>query len=424
MFPYSKIKNFALIALLFSAVACGTKTSEPAKEAEEHHDEKGTVELTEAQFKAAQIMVSSFERKNLSEVITTNGYTKLPPQNQADVSVFMGGIVKTIAVMEGQAVKAGQTLATFQSLEYNNVRLQKAKLEEELKTANINRDYLNVEYARQKELSDENVNAKKVFQKVASDLELENSKMSTIQRQIDILDQNLALVGNSTSTTIAVTAPISGYITAVNIKIGSNIMPNNVLFSIVDNTKMHVDLLVYEKDLFKVKQGQKVRFILTNQSNKEILGTIFSIGKAFQNETKSVAVHADIENKNASLIPGMYVNALIDVGNNDVNTLPVDAIVKAEGKEFIFIQEADEHDGKSEQSKEHIHKEGEKKAAHTADEGVHFKRIEVKTGVAQLGFIQVTPLQELPLGAKIVVKGVYYLQSSIANAEGGDEHGH
>lgn len=37
------------------------------------------------------------------------------------------------------------------------------------------------------------------------------------------------------------------------------------------------------------------------------------------------------------LIPGMYVNALVDVGNNTVDALPVDAIIKAEGREFIFV---------------------------------------------------------------------------------------
>jgi cobalt-zinc-cadmium efflux system membrane fusion protein len=156
--------------------------------------------------------------------------------------------------------------------------------------------------------------------------------------------------------------------------------------------------------------GQNVRFVLTNRGNQEIMGNIFSIGQAFQNETKSVAVHADINNSKAGLISGMYVSALIDIGKNDVNTLPIDAVVKAEGKEFIFIQEVEE---------KIAHKEAEN--AHEEDTGVHFKRIEVKTGTTQLGFVQVTPLQEMPLGAKIVTKGSYYLQSSIANAEGGDE---
>ena len=78
----------------------------------------------------------------------------------------MGGIVKTIAVIEGQYVKKGQSLATFQSMEFNNLRLEKAKLTEELQQAKVNKEFLDLDFARQKELSDENVSAKKTFQKV------------------------------------------------------------------------------------------------------------------------------------------------------------------------------------------------------------------------------------------------------------------
>lgn len=400
---------------LFLFVSCNNKTTETVKE-EEHHDESGVVELTPMQVKSAQIVFGGFEKKNLSEVITANGYTKLPPQNQADVSVFLGGIIKTIAVIEGQFVKKGQTLATFQSLEFNNIRLEKAKLTEELQQAKVSKDFLELEFARQKELSDENVTAKKTFQKISSELETIKNKIKNTENQIIILDQNLSLGGNENTTILSITAPISGYITEVKIKIGSSISANNTLFSIVDNSKMHVDLLVYEKDLFRIKVGQNVRFVLTNQGNQEIIGRIFSVGKAFQNESKSVAVHADINNSAIGLIPGMYVNALIDIGKNDVETLPIDAIAKAEGKEFIFIQKSDE---KHETGEKHEENEKEK-----TDTGVHFKRIEVKTGTTQLGFVQVTPLQEIPAGAKIVTKGAYYLQSTMSNAEGGDEHGH
>ena len=325
----------------------------------------------------------------------------------------MSGIVKSISVIEGQFVRKGQSLATFQSMEYNNLRLEKAKLTEELQQIKVSKDYLMLDFIRQKELSEENVTAKKTFQKVSSDLEASKSKIENIENQIQILQQTLSLSSRGNNALIAILAPISGFITAINIKIGSSVASNASLFSIVDNSEMHVDLLVYEKDLFKIKVGQGVRFVLTNQGNQEIIGRVFSIGKAFQNETKSVAVHADINNSKAGLISGMYVSALIDIGKNEVNTLPIDAVVKAEGKEFVFIQKIEE---------KHEHEEGEK--AHEEDTGVHFKRIEVKTGIAQLGFIQVTPLQEISAGAKIVIKGSYYLQSSIANDEGGDEHGH
>lgn len=226
----------------------------------------------------------------------------------------MAGIIKSIAVIEGQYVKKGQSLATFQSIEYNNLRLQKAKLTEEIQQAKVTKEYLSIDFNRQKELSDENITAKKIFQKISADFDAIKSKIENLEHQIQILEQTISLSGRENSTTIAIVAPISGYITAVNVKIGSSVAPNTSLFSIVDNSKMHVDLLVYEKDLFKIKVGQNVRFVLTNRGNQEIMGNIFSIGQAFQNETKSVAVHADINNSKAGLISGMYVSALIDIG--------------------------------------------------------------------------------------------------------------
>lgn len=352
------------------------------------------VALNEAQFKASSIELGTFTDKNLSEVINANGYTKLPPQNQADVSVYMGGIVKSINIIEGQPIRKGQTIATIESPEFT-------KIQEAYLTSKSNLEFLRLEFNRQKILSDEEVNSKKVFQRTKSEYEIEKARFSSLQRQMATLHIN----PNSASTSVVpVPAPISGFVTEINIKIGSNAEAGKPLVSIVDNTKLHVDLLVYEKDLHKVKTGQNVRFVLTNQDNSEIMGKIFSVGKAFENETKSVAVHADITNDKQKLIPGMYVNALIDIGIHKVKALPVEAIVKADGREFIFVLE-EEHNDKGGKS-------------------YHFQRIEVKTGTIQLGYAQVTVLQELAADAKIVLKGAYYIQSHLLKSDGGGGHEH
>jgi membrane fusion protein, heavy metal efflux system len=385
-----------------------TETAHAEGEHADHVHEK-MVHLNEAQFKNAGIDTGWFSQKNLSEVINANGYTILPPQNQAQVSVQLPGTIQSIKVIEGQAVKAGQVLATMQSMAYNNLRLEREKLNEELSATQANLEFLRLEFARQKELSDENVNAKKVFQKVSADLQAAEAKIRTLETQIGILSQNIEIGGNTSSPIINITAPISGNIVDVNVTIGAAAEVGKPLFSIVDNSQMHVDLLVYEKDLFRVKPGQNVRFILTNQGNQEIRGKIFSVGKSFENETKSVAVHADILNEKQMLIPGMYVNALIDIGVNRVDALPLDAIVKAEGREFIFLWE-----------KENLTAIPE--PGHEPE--TSFARIEVKTGSSQLGFVQVTPLVEIHHGDKIVVKGAYYLQSHLQKSEGGGGHSH
>jgi cobalt-zinc-cadmium efflux system membrane fusion protein len=406
-------------------MSCGS--SDSVEKPKEEHAESTVkeVELNEAQYKASGIQLGDFEMKNLSAVINANGYTKLPPQNQADVSVLLGGIIKKINIVEGQFVKEGQALAIIENLEFT-------KIQEAYLTSKSNLELLTLEYERQKTLNEGNANSKKVLQKAKSEYEVEKARFNSLKKQMNTMHLNNS--ENATSS-VAITAPISGYITDINVKIGTNAEPGQVLFSIVDNSKMHVDLLVYEKDLQKVKVGQSINFVLTNQDNTEIKGKVFSIGKAFENETKSVAVHADIINDKQTLIPGMYVNALINIGTQEMKAVPVDAVVKADGREFIFVLEesGDEHA----QEEGHDHEEGhahddghqhDEEAGHEEEKehgkSYHFQRIEVKTGTAQLGFVQITVLQPIPVHAQIVLKGAYYIQSHLLKSEGGGGHEH
>lgn len=404
-------------------------------EGEEPHEESAAggsavkeVELNQAQFTASDISLGTFSKKNLSDVVNANGYTKLPPQNQADVSVQMTGIVKSINVTEGQKVKKGQVLATLESPEF-------AQLQEAYLTSRSNLEFLTLEYNRQKILSEENVNSKKVFQKTKAEFEVEKTRSASLRKQLSMLN----LSASSATGIMPLVSPLSGYVTEINVTLGSNAEIGKPLLTVVDNSKLHVDLLVYEKDLHKVREGQSIRFVLTNQDNREIVGKVFSISKSFENETKSVAVHAEIINSGQALIPGMYVNALIDVGTKEVNALPADAVVRAEGREYIFILEEHEESSHDEQEG-HKHGDGHDHSdAHDASEGhshddghehkeeeksYHFRRIEVKTGTSQLGFVQVTLLQKIEENTKIVLKGAYYIQSHLVKSEGGGGHEH
>jgi cobalt-zinc-cadmium efflux system membrane fusion protein len=426
--------SFIYITAVLLLLAGCNKTADTAKAEKEANPKEAPhaqpvikeIELNEAQYTASGITLGTFSLKNLSDVVSANGYTKSPPQNQADISVHLGGIVKSILVIEGQYVKKGQLLATIESPEF--ARIQEAYL-----TSKSNLEFLTLEYDRQKILSDENVNSKKVFQRTKSDFEIEKARFSSLQKQLAIL--NLGS-GAKAASSMPVVASISGSVTEVNIKIGSNAEVGKPLFNIVDNSKLHVDLLVYEKDLQKVKAGQNIRFILTNQDNTEMKGKVFNISQSFENETKSVAVHAEISGNSPSLIPGMYVNALIDVGSREVAALPVDAVVKADGREFIFVLEEDhseEHEHAEEPHDEaeghdhnDVHKHDEAEHGEAGHEGktFHFQRIEVKTGTAQLGYVQVTILQEIDKDAQIVLKGAYYVQSHLLKSEGGGGHQH
>lgn len=392
---------FILFSILFILNSCGEKKAEETQEEEKSETE---VVLTEAQFKTIGIETGSIEMKNLNTVIQANGYTAVPPQNMANISTLIGGVVKDIYVLEGTYVAKGKTLATLQNLEVT-------EMQEDYNSAIANIEYLQLEYNRQKTLSDENVNPRKTFQEVKSKLAVEKARAQAAKNKLQTL--NVSLSGST--SLIPIVSPISGYVGKISITKGAFAGTGVTLFEVVDNSQMHLDLNVFEKDLSKISVGQEVDFVLTNQSNKFIKGKIFGINKSFSNESKSVAVHAEINPSDAKdLISGMYVAANINITNQTVQALPKDAIVRNGDKYYIYVQE--EHtDNSSKLKQEDKHKEEEE------HNEIHYKAIEVLPGTTDLGYTEIKLLSEIHENAKIVIKGAFYL---LATSKGGGEHEH
>ncbi|QOG01383.1 efflux RND transporter periplasmic adaptor subunit [Flavobacterium sp. MDT1-60] len=391
-----RIAAYSIFLIAYSVLlSCNEKKAE-----ETHEEEKSQTEvaLTASQYKTIGIETGFVEDRNLNKVIKANGYTTVPPQNSAEVSTLIGGTVKDIFVLEGTFVNKGKVLATIQNLEV-------IEMQEEFHSATANIEYLQLEYNRQKTLSDENVNPRKTFQEVKAKLASERARAQAAKNKLEALHVST----KGSTSLVPIVAPISGYVGKISIAKGAYAQTGISLFEVVDNSQMHLDLNVYEKDLGSISVGQVIDFVLTNQSNKSIKGKIFGINKSFSNESKTVAVHAKIESADAKgLIPGMYVSANINITNATVPALPKDAVVRNADKYFVFLQE-DEHQEKENGNKENHEKE------------IHFKAIEVIPGTTDLGFTEVKFVDEISPNAKIVTEGAFYLLSAM---KGGGEHEH
>lgn len=384
-----------IFVLFVVNLSCNEKKTE-----ETHEEEKSSTEvaLTASQYKTIGIKTGFVENRNLNKVIKANGYTTVPPQNSAEVSTLIGGTVKDIYVLEGTFVNKGKVLATIQNLEV-------IEMQEEFHSATANIEYLQLEYNRQKTLSDENVNPRKTFQEVKAKLAAERARAQAAKNKLEALHVST----KGSTSLVPIVAPINGYVGKISIAKGAYAQTGVSLFEVVDNSQMHLDLNVYEKDLGSISVGQVIDFVLTNQSNKSIKGKIFGINKSFSNESKTVAVHAKIESADAKgLIPGMYVSANINITNATVPALPKDAVVRNADKYFVFVEEA-----------EHQEKQTGKEENHEKE--IHFKAIEVIPGTTDLGFTEVKFVDEIAPNAKIVTEGAFYLLSAM---KGGGEHEH
>ena len=208
-----------LIAILTFSSCKNSSEEEKKEKATTESKNQTIVHFTDAQIKAIGLELGSFENKNLTSSLKLNGKLSLPPQYQAQVSILSGGIVKNIYVQEGEFVTAGKTLATIVNTEV--LQLQQDYLEN-----NANLSYLEKEYQRQKELRDDNINAGKTFQQAQRELQIAQAKKETFKSKLMQLGINVNnLSSKNIASSIAITAPICGYIQHINLSMGSMLNP-------------------------------------------------------------------------------------------------------------------------------------------------------------------------------------------------------
>ena len=225
---------------------------------------------------------------------------------------------------------------------------------------------------------------------------------SVYEAQLKMLGIKLEKVRNSEIyDQVPVITPIDGYVRLVEVKTGQYVEPQKQMFDIVNNDHVHADLMVFEKDMHKVKEGQKVKFSIESQVNKELEATIYSVGKSFEPDPKAIHLHAEIENKEGLLIPGMYVRGRILVDNQKSFALPEQGVVREGEKYFIF---------RAKQEIEH----GENIWV--------FEPLEVIIGTKDDGWMELKLLKPVAPGQVFAWNNAYYLLAEMKKSEAGHAH--
>jgi len=400
-----KQKIFSSLAILFLAAvlfsACSSKgNAEAAATEEPKKEEADMVDLSEDQFKTVNIQYGAVEDKNLSSVIRASGALDVPPQQLLTVSSPYGGTLKSTELLQGKPVTKGEVIAVLENPEF--IQLQQDYLDYKSQLV-----YLKEELNRQEELSKETVNAKKTLQKASSDY---NSMMARVQGLrsklllININPDKINPAGISGKANIY--APISGYVTKVMVNIGKFVNANQELFEIVDTRHLHAELTIFEKDVPKLKIGQKIRFVLNNET-AERFAEVHLIGREISAE-RTVRVHGHLSQEDKNLLPGMYLKAMVETGLATTTALPDKAIVQSAGKSYIFI-------AAEEMNEEKIPEAADKNK--TPEKHIPFKRIEVTTGVSENGYTEVILPEGFDRSSKVVINGAYDLLSKMNNVE-------
>ena len=373
------IKSLAICCLLFALClfsSCGNKKSE--QETTEIKAIGNTTKLTNAQIKNAGIQIGKIEQKEISSTIKLNGKIDVPPQNLVSISVPMGGYLKYTDLLQGMHINKGQILCVVEDQQY--IQLQENYLLAKSKIV-----YAKAEFERQKELNQSKASSDKVYQQAQAEYNSLAVMVQSYGEKLKFAGINPnSVTTKSISKSINVYAPISGFVSKVNVNIGKYVNPSDILFEIVNPTDIHLALTVFEKDINKLAIGQSLLAYTNTNPEKKYPCKIILIGKDFS-ENKSTEMHCHFTKYDKALLPGMYMNAEVELKSQMSAVLPSDAVINYETKNYVFIAKGN--------------KQFEMKA--------------VTIGTIENGFTEI--LSADLNGASIVVKGAYAILMKIKN---------
>lgn len=403
-----KYNSIYLVIISLLIMSCGKKEESTEKsvvkteQSEKHNEEAAPTiaALTEEQIKSVGITLGSIEMKELTSTIKANGLLRVPNNNKATITSLYGGIIKTLNVQVGSFVKKGQIIASIANPEF-------IQLQEDYLTVNSRITFAEQEYRRQRELFDNDAGAKKNLQNADAELKTLRSRKASLQSRLQMMGINPGKVSNGNMRSgLVITAPISGTISSISAQIGSYVDVSSPVAEIIDNSSIHLDLQIFETDLPKMKVGQIVHFKLTNNPESEYDARVYSIGSSFENESKTISVHCDVTGNKAGLIDGMNITGIVSLDKSTTAAVPNEAIVDAEGKNYIFVQtdkKPEEHEEAGEKGKEHA-------------KTINFEKIEVVKGTSDVGYTAITPVRAISSDARIVVKNAFFVNAKLVNS--------
>lgn len=382
-------KYISLSALVMLMVACGKKTEPSVETAESAAAVKmnsNEILLNTQQLAQAGIETGTFSMRPLDAYLDVNSELVLGKENTALVSAFTDGIISELRVHNNSTVAKGGVIAVLRKPDLLDLQQQFLENKDRLV-------FLEAEYQRYKALKESDATATKNFQKAEADWRGAQtaSKLLAAKLKQYQIDPN-KLTADNLRTELLITTPVGGLVTRVDASLGQALSMGESICEVSNLAYLHPVLYVYEKDLNRVKAGQKVELRFPGAGEQVFKAHIDYLERSVDAERKTVRVHARFDNpgtsNHAQMAKGSFLNAHIDLAKEGLlPALPEEAVIQEKEGYFIFYLE--------------------KKDA----QGSIFRKVGVKRGAAGDGYVAVEPQESLPTDAAIVLKGAYYVSA-------------
>ncbi|TXD46854.1 efflux RND transporter periplasmic adaptor subunit [Polaribacter sp. IC073] len=324
------MKNLYTLLFLLLLLACGNK-EKLTETIQEIKINSNQIKISKEQFESEKMEFGELATQDFNTIINVNGMIDVPPENRASVSTFIAGYVTNIPLLIGDKVKKGELIASLKNIEFVEIQQQYVETSVQLK-------FLKNEYDRQKTLFDEKITSQRKYLEAESVYKVSLATYNGLRKKLQMLNIDpVAVAQGKITSTINLYAPINGYVTKVNVNIGSFVSSASELIEIINTDHIHLELNVFEKDITKIKKNQKIHFKIPESSNKTYEAQVHLVGTSI-NKNKTIKVHGHINNEEKNnFISGMFVEAEIICLPKKEIALPRAAILKNKNKSIILV---------------------------------------------------------------------------------------
>lgn len=283
-----RIQHLILLATFGLLSACGS------------HDEAESHETN-----PVAVSVRSAGQAGPEQSISVSG--RIEAGNSANLSTRMMGSVTQVLVRPGEEVRKGQLLLTLSSadLSAKQAQVKASTIQAESNFKNARKDY-----ERFQELYRKGSASEKELENITTRFEAAEAGLQAAKEMEKEVNAQFAYSN--------LRAPFSGVVANTFVKVGDIARPGMPLVAVEGTSGYEATVMVPETHIPKIKLGAEAS-VLIKSSNQTLRGEVIEVSPSARNTGGQYLVKIGL-NETEDILPGMFVNARIDVPGDDPAT--------------------------------------------------------------------------------------------------------
>ena len=299
------------------------------------------VTLSKDAIERAGISVARISAQPVTESLRVPGVVEPNAYRQVPVTPLVAGRVVRVSVQLGDRVRKGQAIAQIYSPELAEARTKYV-------AARAMLDAHDRERQRTEKLVEIGAASRQELERIHAEHAAQTAEVESARARLRLLGADAETASGSNgqeSATTNLSAPIDGIVTERLANAGMNVDPTTKLLTIVDLSNVWIVADVYERDLHRVRDGQRATVTTTAYPDQLLEGRVSFIDPVLNAATRTAKIRIEVANPRGELRLGMYTDVAIEAASpTSVLVVPKEAIQSVGERQVVYLSSSDAPD--------------------------------------------------------------------------------